>query len=108
MPPVFAAARALSEIALKPSPGGSMKPFCEQLTVTSTPQASCLYSAEPSEEMVSTRNSAGCLAASMALRISAIRLVTPVDVSLWTTITALMAWDLSCDSRSPIATGSAP
>ncbi len=46
---------------------------------------------EASEEMVSTMNSAGCAAASMAARISAMRLVTPVDVSLCTTMTALMS-----------------
>ena len=39
--------------------------------------------------MVSTISNAGCLVRSIALRISAMRLVTPVDVSLWTTITAL-------------------
>ena len=38
---VLAAARAFSEMALKPSPGGSMNPFCEQLTVTSTFHSSC-------------------------------------------------------------------
>ena len=37
----FAAARAFSETALKPSPGGSMKPFCDPATVTSTFHSSC-------------------------------------------------------------------
>src|ERR1017187_5964184 len=86
----LAAANALSEIALNPKPGGSIRPFCEQDTVTSTPQASCSYLIEASEEIVSTSSKAGCFTRSMAFRISGIRLVTPVDVSLWTTMTALM------------------
>ena len=36
----LAAARALSLMALKPSPGGSISPFCEPPTVTSTPHSS--------------------------------------------------------------------
>ena len=35
------AATALSLSALNESPGGSIRPFCEPPTVTSTPQASC-------------------------------------------------------------------
>ena len=58
----FDAASALSLIALKPSPGGSIRPFCEQPTVTSTPQSSWRYSIEPSDEIVSTSRSAGCRA----------------------------------------------
>ena len=36
----FAAARARSEIALNERPGGSIRPFCEPATVTSTPHSS--------------------------------------------------------------------
>ena len=36
----FAASSARGETALKPMPGGSIRPFCEPATVTSTPQAS--------------------------------------------------------------------
>ena len=39
---------------------------------------------------MSTRNSAGCRARSIAARSSGMRLVTPVEVSLWTTQTALI------------------
>ena len=35
------AASAFSLTALKPSPGGSISPFCEPPTVTSTPHSSC-------------------------------------------------------------------
>src|SRR5229473_1477082 len=59
---------------------------------------------EASEEIESTSRSAGCLARSIAARTSGTRLVTPVEVSLWTTITALRAWPLSAASRaSPVA-----
>ena len=40
--------------------------------------------------MVSTISSAGCPASSIAARIGGIALVTPVEVSLCTTVTALM------------------
>ena len=36
----FPAANAFSEMALKLSPGGSIIPFCEPATVTSTPHSS--------------------------------------------------------------------
>ena len=56
---LFDAASALSLTALKLMPGGSINPFCEQPTVTSTPHASWRYSIDPSDEMVSTSSSAG-------------------------------------------------
>ena len=37
---LFEASSALAETALNPSPGGSISPFCEPPTVTSTPQSS--------------------------------------------------------------------
>src|SRR6267143_1959571 len=77
MPPCFAAASALSLTALKPNPGGSMRPFCEQQTVTSTPHSACRYSIEASDEMVSTINIAPWRARSMAWRMSGMRLATP-------------------------------
>ena len=58
--------------------------------------------------MVSTMNRAGWPAASIALRISATRLVAPVEVSLWTTMTALILRALSSVSLASIAAGSAP
>ena len=36
------ASMALGEMALKAMPGGSISPFWEPLTVTSTPHSSCL------------------------------------------------------------------
>ena len=58
--------------------------------------------------MVSTINSAGCCAASMALRTSAMREVTPVEVSLCTTHTALMRLGWSARRRCSMRAGSAP
>src|SRR3981189_3935048 len=86
----LATATAFSDTALKPRPGGSISPFCEPATDTSIPQASCSYSREPRPEMVSTIRSAGCLARSMPLRTSSGCVTQPVDVSLCTTITALV------------------
>jgi len=37
---VAAASRAFGPTALNPSPGGSINPFCEPPTVTSTPHSS--------------------------------------------------------------------
>ena len=44
----------------------------------------------------------------MAFRIALMGETQPVDVSLWTMQTALMAWSLSADRRSSMACGSAP
>src|SRR6202043_4224802 len=82
----LATATAFSDTALKPSPGGNIRPFWEPATDTSMPQASCSYSSEPRPEMVSTIKSAGCLTRSIALRTSSGWVTQPVDVSLCTTI----------------------
>ena len=71
-------------------PVGSISPFCEPATTTSTPHSSMRKSNEASEEIVSTRNKAGCLAASIARRSAATGLATPVEVSLCTASTALI------------------
>ena len=55
---------------------------------------------------MSTSSSASEPAASIASRTSATRLVTPVEVSLWTTITA--AIDGSCRSTAATLSGSTP
>src|SRR5712671_5175599 len=104
----LATASAFSDTALKPRPGGSISPFCEPATDTSTPQASCSYSIEPRPEIVSTINSAGCFVRSMALRTSSGWVTQPVDVSLCTTITALMWCWRSAASHASICSTSAP
>ena len=58
--------------------------------------------------MVSTSSSAGWPAASSAARTAPIRLVTPVEVSLCTTATALIARSRSSASRASMRAGSAP
>src|SRR5215470_88627 len=104
----LATASAFSEMALNPRPGGSIRPFCEPATDTSMPQASCSYSSEPRPEIVSTISSAGCLTASMILRTSRGSVTQAVEVSLWTTQTALILCALSADSRASIWARSAP
>src|SRR3979490_2145309 len=81
----FEAASALSLTALNDMPGGSIRPFWAPPTVTSTPHSSWREAVEASDEMVSTRNSAGWPARSIALRISAIGDRQPVAVSLCST-----------------------
>ena len=63
---------------------------------------------DASDEIVSTINSAGCRAASMAPRTAAMSLVTPVEVSLWTTQTAWIACPASSASRASISAASTP
>ncbi len=75
-------------------------PFCEHQIVTSTPHSSWRYSTDPSDEIVSTSSKAGWLALSIAARISGIWLAHPVEVSLWTTVTALTACPGSAASLS--------
>ncbi|MHC2694711.1 hypothetical protein ACVME9_007202 [Bradyrhizobium liaoningense] len=58
--------------------------------------------------MVSTISSAGWPVRSIAARISAMRLVAPVEVSLCTTMTALMVRAVSSESLASITAGSAP
>ena len=52
------AARAASETAARPSPGGDMSAFCEPETTTSRPQASVSHGAAPRLETASARTSA--------------------------------------------------
>src|ERR1700682_2343457 len=104
----LATASAFSDTALKLRPGGSISAFCEPPTDTSLPQASCSYSCEPRPEIVSTINSAGCFVRSIALRTSSGWVTQPVDVSLCTTITALILCSWSAASRASIASTSAP
>ncbi len=57
---------------------------------------------------MSASSKAGCPARSMTARISGIRLRTPVEVSLCTTVTAAIACARSASSRSPTTSGSTP
>ena len=93
-----AIARSLTQAIARP--GGSIRPFWLPQTATSTPHSSNRKSMLPSPLIVSTTRSAGCRAASIAARTAARSDVTPVDVSLWTTVTARTAWSRSAWSRS--------
>ena len=78
------------------SPEGSMNPFWDPVTATSTPHSSIRKSIEPMEDTPSTKNSAGCPAASIARRTAAMSETTPVAVSLCVARTAL----ISCASSA--------
>ena len=79
------------ETPVKLMPVGSIRPFWLPPTTQSIFHSSMRKSSDPSDEIVSTRNSAGCLAASIAARISSSGSIMPVAVSLCTTQTALIA-----------------
>ena len=102
------AASAFSETALKPSPGGTISPFCEPHTVTSISHSSCRKSIEASDEIASTISSAGWPLRFIARRRSAMRLTTPVDVSLCTTTTAFNSRAVSSFKRCSSVSGDAP
>ena len=79
---VSEAAQARSLSAAIEMPGGESQPFCDAVMTTSSPHASISSGIEPSEETQSTRIS-GSATSRTAAAISAIGLVTPVEVSLW-------------------------
>ena len=84
-----------------------MSPFWEPHTVTSTPHSACRNGVAASEETASTMRRAGWPASSSAPRTAAMSLVTPVEVSLWTTSTARICRSVSSASRAAILSGSA-
>ena len=92
---VSTAAIALSEKPTIARPAGSMKPFCEPVTATSTPHSSKRKSIEAIELTPSTKSSAGWEAASIARLTAAMSERTPVAVSLWVASTTLISWPVS-------------
>ena len=70
-------------------PGAAIHAFCEAVATTSTPQPSMSNGTAPSEDTVSTRISASGAAARIAAASSGIGFITPVEVSLWVSRTAL-------------------
>ena len=85
---VLAASCALGPTAAKASPGGTMNPFCDPVTTTSRSQASVATGTQPTLLIASTSISRSCPRTTFAM--APMSLVTPVDVSLWVTSTALM------------------
>ena len=70
-------------------PGADIQAFCEPVTTTSMPQASISNGTAPSPDTLSTRMSASGAASRTTAARSAIGFMTPVDVSLWVSSTAL-------------------
>ena len=105
---VLCASIALAETPVNDMPVGSIKPFWLPPTATSTPHSSMRKSSEPSEEIVSLNNKAGCFVASSAARTSFSGNSMPVAVSLCTAQIALMRWSLSAASVARSAAKSTP
>ncbi len=76
-----------SETAQSPRPGGVISAFCEPETTTSRPHASVSHGTAPRLDTASTTTSAPASFATAA--IAWMSATTPVDVSDWTTQTAL-------------------
>ena len=70
-------------------PGGSIRPFWVPVSATSTSHSSKRKSMLPSALTTSTSSRAGCPTVRIAPRMALRSDVTPVEVSLWTTRTAL-------------------
>ena len=86
---VSIAAQARSEAAIIASPGADIQAFCEPVTTTSTPQASISNGTAPSPDTLSTRISASGATSWTTAARSGIGFITPVEVSLWVSRTAL-------------------
>ncbi len=93
--------RSLRE--MKARPGGTIHPFCEPVTTTSSPQPSMSHGIEPRLLMASTRSSRSASRTTWA--ISSRGLVTPVAVSLCVTSTAFISGSAARALR--ISSGSA-
>ena len=90
----------------KARPGGTIQPFCEPVTTTSSPQPSVSSGIEPRLLTASTSSS---LSASRTTRaISSRGFVTPVEVSLWVTSTALMLGSSASALRTSSGSAACP
>ena len=70
-------------------PGAAIHAFCDPVTTRSRPQSSIANGTAPSAEIASTRSSASGATSRTAAASAAMSLVTPVEVSLWVSSTAL-------------------
>ena len=86
---VSIAAQARSDAAIMARPGADIQAFCEPVTTTSTPQASISNGTAPRPETLSTRMSVSGETSRTTAARSRIGFMTPVDVSLWVSRTAL-------------------
>src|SRR5439155_1128556 len=77
---------AFSETANNEKPGGSASAFCAPVSITSMPSASIsMFTAENDETVSTTSATSGYLARTR--QISSSGFITPVDVSLWISVT---------------------
>ena len=97
-------ARSLTEA--NPSPGGSIRAFCAPVMATSTPQSSGRSGKAPAEVMQSASSSLP--ASRQTLPIASRSQAVAVEVSLCTTITAVMAGSRASRSATISAVGGVP
>ena len=83
----FAAAIARSETAKSASPGGSANAFWEPVSTTSRPHAS-VSTVVPASEVTASAKTRASEFSRTTFAIAARSEITPVEVSLWTTVTA--------------------
>ena len=83
------AAQPRAEAAIMARPGAAIHAFCEPVTTRSTPQSSMWNGTAPRPDTLSTRIRASGVSSRMAAASSAMGFMTPVDVSLWVSRTAL-------------------
>ena len=72
-----------------PGPGALIQAFCDPVTTMSMPQASISNGTAPSAETLSTRMRALSSTSRIAAASTGIGFITPVEVSLWVSRTAL-------------------
>jgi len=105
---VSIAVQARSEAAIMASPGAAIQAFCEPVTTTSTPHASISNGTAPSPDTLSTRISAPGATSRMTAASSGIGFMTPVEVSLWVSRTALVPGDRWSSSRTTAGSAAWP
>jgi hypothetical protein len=99
------AVQARADAATMARPGAAIHAFCEPVTTTSTPHASISNGTAPSPETLSTTMSASGALSRIASARTGIGFITPVEVSLCVSRTALTPGISASAAR--IAAGSA-
>src|SRR5262245_46161172 len=89
-------------------PGAAIQAFCDPVTTRSRPQWSIANGTAPSAEIASTRNSASGTTSRTAPAIALTSAVTPVDVSLWVTRTALRPGIADAACATSAGSGASP
>ena len=86
-------------------PGAAIHAFCDPVTTRSRPHSSIANGTAPSAEIASTRIRASGAASRTAAASAGMSLVTPVDVSLWVSSTALRSGVSAAAARTAAGCG---